>query len=142
VFAVAVSPYEYDAGEPWVERKHAPRGAEPSWKKSNGKVITTCPNTFDKATAKTLLNDERRFEWREPRDPTAHPDAIWMIHDGVLYRAEPTNVGVSFHGFPETKAKLDDCLTKKQQRALFAWAEALGTLRELKAWLAKTEGWK
>ena len=134
--------YEYDAGEPWSQRKHAPQGSEPFYKKQNGRVITTCPNTIDQTAARGLLNQPNRFEWRDPNDPREHPDAIWVMHDGVLYRAEPTRVGHSYHGFPETRNMLDKKLRgKKQLRSLLSWAEQHGQRATLEEWLERTKDW-
>ncbi|MDP3275681.1 MAG: hypothetical protein Q8Q09_10835 [Deltaproteobacteria bacterium] len=134
--------YDYDAGEPWERRKHAPQGATPSFKRMNGRVVTTCPNTVGRSDARAALNDANRFEWRDPRSAGTHPDAIWIMHERVLYRAEPTNLGRSFHAFPETDAKLLDALTRRERQQMEEWFDRRGQLDAMNKWLASTRGWK
>ena len=49
--------------------------------------------------AQELLDDA--IEWKGKRWPVPHPERLYAVYEGVVYRATPTVPGKSYHGFPE-----------------------------------------
>jgi hypothetical protein len=48
---------------------------------------------------------EEAIEWSPVGWQRPYPQRLYVIHDGWLYRAMPTNPGQSYHGFPEDKSR-------------------------------------
>jgi hypothetical protein len=96
--------------------------------------IGKCPvsPTNDKAAA--LLNDG--IPWANPRVSGNHPDRIYVVHDGVVYRATSTNAGRSYHGFPELPRRLRE-LDKKVKRQILERAASLGQEAAVRAWFER-----
>ena len=63
-----------------------------------------------------------------------YPTRIYVVHDGVVYRAKPTNPGVSYHAFPETSEELQK-LPRATLRAIRERADALGCLVQVNRWI-------
>jgi hypothetical protein len=61
--------------------------------------IGKCPSTMTLESAEELLNSG--IEWSPKGWRSEYPQRIYVVSDGVLYRAMPTNPGRSYHGFPE-----------------------------------------
>jgi hypothetical protein len=98
-----VPTWEYDAGEPWRDKKHGWHRAEAGVKRVRGLGrVGTCPNDVTRALARELLNAGLFFfEEDEPlRPPDAFPDNVFMIYKGVPYESRATVRGRSFHSFP------------------------------------------
>lgn len=67
------------------------------------------------------------------RGPSTHPDRVYVVHGGVVYRATATQNGKSFHAFPELPRELR-ALPKPTKKAIFGRAEELGQLQAVRAW--------
>jgi hypothetical protein len=123
--------YQYDAGE--QRHKH-------HWNKSYAGVIDTpngpvgkCPNTITQELAEKLLNEDTGIPWYNPKkrkslDPQT-PNAIYNVHEGVVYKAVPTRPGCSYHGYPVKE------IPKEIQERLYQLAEQKHCKRELEKWL-------
>jgi len=85
------------------KRKHGWDRSYAGFVEVSGVVIGKCPNTLGLAEAQELINNG--LELRKPRDRASHPRRIYVVHEGVVYRATPTVPGVSYHGFPERPAE-------------------------------------
>lgn len=92
--------YAYEP-RPWsgrVRPKHKWNKPEAGFEhRRGGEVEGMCPSNLPEDTVLELLNQGVRFH--VPGKGT-HPSAIFNIHDGVPYKAYPTNPGRSYHGFP------------------------------------------
>lgn len=97
-----------------------------------------CPRGFAKATAESLLNSgihESPPDWDKP-----FPKAIFNFHDGVVYKALPTNPGLSYHGFPCKGPALGSSkgdMTVRTQRRILAEAQRKGCLQEIEEWFRR-----
>jgi hypothetical protein len=91
-------PWQYQESP---DRKHK-RGwnqPEPGFVNERGELVGKCPTTISPQLAEELLNEGLCFS--DERWSHQYPERIYNIYDGQLYRATPTNPGVSYHGFPE-----------------------------------------
>lgn len=132
-------PWEYDPGERRDKHKWSKR--EPGFTPSEGdNAIGKCPSTITNAPglAKQLLNSG--VAWPPDENP---PGKIYNVHMGVIYRAEPTLEGVSYHGFPEKETKSrrvpQEILMKLAEKA-----DDAGEFDLFRKWMRKhlSEGWK
>ncbi len=96
-----------------------------------GVRVSKCPSDLTLSDAEEMLNDG--IEWSPSRWPHDHPQRVYAIREGVVYRATPTNPGVSYHGFPELLENLPPSRALRQQ--LIARATTLGCESEVVAWL-------
>lgn len=64
-----------------------------------GQFVGKCPSRLSMQEARQLLDSA--FPWSPQSWTRAYPKRLFAVKDGVLYRATPTNPGVSYHGFPE-----------------------------------------
>ncbi|MBF0145272.1 MAG: hypothetical protein HQL84_11240 [Magnetococcales bacterium] len=127
----------YDPGE--LRTKH-------KWKKPNAGFVSDghmeigkCPETMDLKLAEKLLNGGIVY----PKENDIQPQRIYNVYLGVVYRAEPTQPGVSFHGFPEKEIKG----RRVPPTVLFQLAkkaQADGTFQLFKTWMKDhlPQGWK
>ena len=123
--------WEYDPGEQ-PKRKHAWNKNEAGFVRKNEIMVGKCPRGFDLNEARGLLN--KGIPMPSMRGSGSHPRRIYVVYNGVLYRAVPTRPGFSYHAFPEIPSefeKLDDQL----KTLIWERARADGTERELKRWL-------
>ena len=97
----------------------------------NGARVSKCPSTLSLSEAEELLNSG--IEWSPRNWPNDYPQRIYGVRDGVVYRATPTNPGVSYHGFPELIESLPPGRDLKDQ--LLAAAKAQGCEEEVRTWL-------
>lgn len=130
--------YDYDPGEPADKRKHAPLEDGVSYRCVAGKIVTHCPRGITNPGA--LLNDPNRFECHKPRSRSKHPDAIYLFHQGVLYRAEPTHAQHSSHAFPEFAEHFEKKVTGTARRQFMTWAEKTNS-STIQKWLHSTRAW-
>ena len=115
------------------KRKHA-------WEKDyagfvivRGVQVGKCPKGLDLDRAEGLISNGIRFfpkRWDKP-----YPKRIYVVYDGVLYRAEPTNPGVSYHGFPELPREFHS-LPKQIRDEILVRAQELGQLDQVKRWVS------
>jgi len=126
--------WRYDPGEK-PKRKHAWSQPHAGFVKMGGHLVGKCPKGLTLEVAETLLNDG--IEEEAVGRGGTHPQRIYVVHEGVLYRAVPTLKGISYHAFPELPKgfkQLDDELKRK----IWDRAKELGQEKELKQWLRRT----
>jgi hypothetical protein len=102
---------------------------------ADGKHVGMCPNTMSVSTAEHLLNTGIE-EWPDGWERN-YPRAIYNFHDGVVYKALPTNPGISYHGFPckgpaSFPKKAD--MSVRIQRGLLAKAEIANCRERIEEW--------
>jgi hypothetical protein len=123
-------PWEYDPGEDPKKRHHWEKN-EAGFVEIDGKPVGKCPNNISPAQARELLNDG--VPWVPHRWRSRYPKRIYVVHDGVIYRAEPTNPGKSYHGFPELPVKFRE-LPRDIQDRILACARNKGCYEAAKRW--------
>jgi len=96
-----------------------------------GVEIGKCPNNISLDEAERLLN--AGIPVRSTRSAAGHPKRIYVVRDGVVYRATPTNPGVSYHAFPE-KAEEFRRLPSGVQEAILGEAERQGRGQDVRRW--------
>ena len=97
--------------------------------------IGKCPSTMSLEEAGRLLNDGVPFfpdGWKE-----SFPKRIYAVHDGVVYRATPTNPGKSYHGFPATSRELNR-LPSSMRNAILQKAQVLGCAEGVRRWMSQS----
>ncbi|NYJ00254.1 hypothetical protein HNR19_000952 [Nocardioides thalensis] len=115
-------------------RKHQWDRDEPGFVEVNGVTVGKCPSSMTVARAEAALNSG--YEYRPRRGWTAdYPERIYAVLDGVVYRATPTNPGVSYHGFPELREKFKD--RREVRDAIMELAKRDGSEKEVSKWLSK-----
>ena len=130
---VMPAPWRYKADEE-PKRKH--HWAEPyaGFIVEHGETVGKCPASISPALAERLLNTQG-VPWSNPNLPaTPWPDRIYVVHEGVVYRAKPTDVGVSYHAFPELPERLRE-LPKKVRNEILALADTLGCREGEQGWM-------
>jgi hypothetical protein len=87
--------------QPDEEPKRKHRWDEPraGFVEVRGQPVAKCPAGLSNEEAERLLNEG--VEYWPDRGPTEYPQRIYVVHEGVVYRAMPTVPGASYHGFPE-----------------------------------------
>ena len=99
--------YEYDPGE--KREKHKWRKDMAGFLPDGGKNARgKCPSSITHGLARRILQEG------VPYPPNVNPpDKIYNVYKGVVYRAEITEPGKSYHGFPEWNVRQVDekCLT-------------------------------
>lgn len=97
----------------------------------HGRPVGQCPPVFrqDPGLAQRLL--ESGIPYTNQRDRGTAPHQIFAVHEGVAYRALPTEPGRSWHGFPCRTQEIPRAI----QRQLEAAAERLGCAEGLRRWL-------
>jgi hypothetical protein len=111
----------YDKGD--RRYKHVGRNPFPEFRSENDprRVVGLCPSTLAHADHQRLLreaipdgNGDRSIDF---------PKRLHVVHEGAIYRAETTDWGRSYHGYPY-RGKMGRGLLEK----LRATAEAKGVL--------------
>jgi hypothetical protein len=98
----------------------------------SGNLVAKCPADLSLADATKLLNGG--IEYYPPRrGGISHPGRIYAVHDGVVYRATPTNPGKSYHGFPELRENLPPA--RELREAILELAREDGSEDKVKKWL-------
>ncbi len=115
------------------KKKHAWNQDFPGFDKQGEYLVGKCPSGFDLALAEARLNDGIP-EWGE----SEHPKKIWIVHEGVLYRATPTVPGRSYHAFPELADKFED-LPGSLKKSIWERANQLNCAEKLKQWFKKAK---
>ena len=125
----------YEADEQ-PKRKHGWSRPYAGIVESGAGLVGKCPSTMTTAAAQALLDGA--IPYSNPRSDRRHPQRLYAVSDGVVYRAVPTRPGISYHGFPEDPSKFVKGrrgMEIKQQ--LLDQAVALGCVREVRRWM----GW-
>lgn len=125
--------FTYEADED-PKRKHGWNKPYAGFDPSGVAIVGKCPSTMTTTDAQALLDNA--IPYHNPRSTRSHPDRLYAVHDGVVYRAVPTQPGVSYHGFPEYPTKFGDGRRKMEiKQQLLDQAESLGCLREVRRWM-------
>jgi hypothetical protein len=118
----------YDKGE--RRFKHVGRTPYPEFRFEHDprRRVGLCPNNLTHADHTRLLknaipeaNGDRTVEF---------PKRLYVVHDGAIYRAETTDWGKSYHGYPY-KGKLGRGMAER----LREMATALKCLEAFEAWM-------
>lgn len=125
---------QYDPGEKRFDHKRSKGPAE--FQMVDGRLKGQCPTSITNmhGLAEQLLNDGIY-------DPGT--ECIYNVHRGVVYRAAPTILGISYHGFPEREERKrrvpDSILFKLAQRA-----KGSGDWTAFRQWMEEhlPVGWK
>jgi hypothetical protein len=129
---------DYPKGHP--KQKHGWNEGHAGFVRQGGEIVGKCPKGIDNKTAERLLNEAVNVGliYSDPRWQKPYPQKIFVVHDGVVYRAKPTNPGRSYHAFPERPKALREGSRDLRDR-LIARARALGCEAEVRAWIDKKE---
>lgn len=101
---------------------------------ARGEIVGRCPSGITLDKAQDLIN-RQAVPYHNPKAPGPNPDRLYVVHDGVVYRAVPTVAGQSFHGFPELPQRLRD-LPKSLRNKILDLAEQLGCKERVEEWIA------
>lgn len=122
--------WKYDPGENPKMRHH--------WDKPyadfvdfRGEKVGKCPNNISNQEAERLLNGG--ITYSPPDWEFEYPNRIFVVYDGVVYRAKPTNPGISYHGFPESGKRLRK-LPGHVKELIMAQARDRGCEQEVIRW--------
>lgn len=131
---MATNPWKYSPDED-PKRKHHWDRPHAGFVEVGGVQIGKCPSGITNQQAEDALN--AGIPWHNPRIPNVGwPDRIYIVHDGVVYRAKPTNPGTSYHAFPELPAELNN-LPGSLRAKIIARAQELGCQTEVIQWMKR-----
>ena len=124
-------PWQY---QPDPEKKHKKGWTEnhAGFVKVGNSQVGKCPHNMDTNTCEKLLNHGVEFyplRWNHD-----YPKRIYNIFNKVVYRATPTNPGVSYHGFPEDAGDARD-LPIRVRNKILELAEQQECREEVEKWL-------
>ena len=110
-------PWEYEQNP---DRKHKRNWDQPmpGFVEERGELVAKCPTTISLELARDLLNSEDAIPYSPQRWQQESPERIYIVHDGQLYRATPTNPGTSYHGFPENPKRAQQLPRELKERIL------------------------
>ena len=126
-------PWRYEPDEV-PKRKHHWSEDRAGFVTVKGVEVGKCPASLSVATAESLL--EAAVPWWPRGWRRKYPQRLYIVYGGVVYRAIPTNPGVSYHGFPELPSLFPPS-AKEVKEALLEGARASGQEEEVKKWM----GW-
>lgn len=115
------------------KRKHHWNEPRAGFVEVGGEQVGKCPVNVTLDQAERLLN-EQAVPYHNPKAPGPNPDRIYVVHEGVVYRAVPTVAGVSFHGFPDSPERLRS-LPKVVRRQILDLADRLGCKDQVLKWM-------
>ena len=96
--------------------------------------VGKCPADMSLLDAQALINDA--VPYRSPRWHRPYPQRLYAVSGGVVYRATPTNPGVSYHGFPEyPQAFPRDANAREVKRRLLERARQQGSETDVRRWM-------
>ncbi|HIJ84646.1 MAG TPA: hypothetical protein HPQ00_10655 [Magnetococcales bacterium] len=131
-------PWKYDSAERRAKHKWSRDEAgfdPPDIPGSPGK----CPSSVTRTPglAERLLNDG--IPWPPEAE---HPERIYNVYQGVVYRAAPSVPGKIYHGFPE-KEQPGRLVPDEVLGTLAERADNAGEFRKFKTWAKKylRQGW-
>ena len=128
--------WKYDkGGEQGNRRKHAWENPYAGFMRVDGKWVGKCPSTVAAAVRETRLNEGVEVR-ADPLTLEADPARIYVVHDGVVYRAKATNpTAGSWHAFPEFPEELQ-ALPREVWERILSLARAQGCEQGVLAWRA------
>jgi hypothetical protein len=116
------------------KRKHAWGKNVAGFDEYRGVPVGKCPNNISQEDAEQLLNAGIPFSppgWTEP-----WPHHIYVVHQGVVYRAVATVPGVSYHAFPDQGRNLR-ALPASVRTQILTRARELRCEKEVGKWMAR-----
>lgn len=118
----------YDKGD--RRYKHVGRNPYPEFRSENDprRIVGLCPNNLVHTDHQRLLS-EAIPDGNGDRS-ISFPKRLHVVHEGAIYRAETTDWGKSYHGYPYRGAMGRDLLEK-----LRAMAEKKGCVAEFDSWV-------
>jgi hypothetical protein len=123
----------YEADEQ-PKRKHRWKESHAGFVLESGEKVGKCPAGMSTAQAQILINTQS-VPFFNPKAPGPYPDRLYVVHEGVVYRATPTRPGVSFHAFPETAERLSR-LPGKWKDQILELADRLGCRKGVLDWMS------
>jgi hypothetical protein len=123
--------WKYDPGEIPKIKHHWNRDYA-DFVEHQGQRIGKCPSTITAEIAEGLLN--AGIAYSDPKWDKPYPSRIYAIYNGVVYRAKPTNPGVSYHGFPEFPERIRS-LPGRVREQLLKRARELNCEKEVLRWI-------
>lgn len=94
--------------------------------------VGKCPHGMTLEDAQALL--QTAIEWSPRNWRSDFPKRLYVVHEGVLYRATPTNPGVSYHAFPEHPTRFPRS-GQALKAAVLLEAERQGCEAEIRKWM-------
>lgn len=128
----SIVPWIYEA-EQNPKRKHAWSKDIAGFEEFRGLLAGKCPNNITKQEAEALINDG--IAWSPPGWDERWPRKIFVVRQGVVYRAVPTVPGVSYHAFPEQGRALRE-LPQSVQTQILERAREQGCEPEVRKWMS------
>jgi len=121
----------YDKGERRFKHVGRQPFAEIEFDQGNPKMsIGKCPNTLSPDDCKEMLKDAVAGP-NGDRD-IDYPKKLYTVRDGVIYEAQTTTAGHSYHGYPY-RGRLPRSLLKELERI----ADEKKCATEFKAWVKR-----
>lgn len=116
------------------KRKHHWTESRAGFVKVGSAKVGKCPATMSVTDAEALLNDA--IPWSPARWRHDHPQRLYSVLDGVVYRATPTVPGVSYHGFPELPGRFPAGGNASEvKQLLLQRAAEQNCEKEVRAWM-------
>lgn len=122
--------------EGWPKLKHHWQREEAGFVEVGSELVAKCPLGMSLRDAQALLDVS--VPYFPPRWSRPYPQRLYAVNAGVVYRATPTNPGVSYHGFPEHPRLFPaNGNAIRVKRLLLSEAERQGCVQEVRRWM----GW-
>ncbi len=97
-----------------------------------GQLVSKCPIGVSPSEAQELLDGA--IPWSPRSWRRDHPQRLYAVRGGVLYRAMPTVPGRSYHGFPEHSTGFPRG-ARALKRQILARARELQCELEVRRWM-------
>ena len=123
-------PWTYEHDEK-PKRRHAWSEGRSGFVEVNGYSVGKCPN--DVTTSEAELHLNAGVPMFPERWEHSWPKRIYVIFRQELYRATPTNPGVSYHAFPERPEEYRR-LPRDTQKAILDLAKKLTCEEQIRQW--------
>jgi hypothetical protein len=117
----------FDAGQ--GRHKHCGRAETAEVVLEHGAYVGKCPRNLGAGQAEAMLNSAIP-EYRKTLPD--RPCAYWNVLDGVVYKANTSDHGTSWHGYPVKHG-----IPRRIERQLRERAEREDCVRELDQWLGR-----
>lgn len=122
------SEWLYERGE--GRFKHCWDRDEASFSPSGRGMVGKCHSSITNDVAQRLLRNGVVYTAPGAIEPTH----VYAVYRGAIYEAAPTQVGISFHGYPWRAGQGRPALPRKIVKALEQKALEDGCLKEFKKW--------
>jgi hypothetical protein len=115
------------------KRKHAWDKPHAGFVEVGATLVAKCPNNISMNAAEAAINSSQAVHWSPLGWDKEFPKRIYIVNDGIVFRATPTVPGISYHAFPELPERFRDLPSQIQSR-IFASATAIGCGDEVRRW--------